>query len=160
ATQNFVYADVDGHIGYYGAGYIPIRKSGDGSVPYDGATDDGEWTGYIPFDKLPHVYDPPSGMVVTANARVVGRDYPFHLTHAWSMPYRQKRINDLLSAKSKLTIDDFRATQGDVYAIGGATFAREIVKLFAVDSTVDAGMRATLKLLADWDGKVVPDSRA
>ena len=56
-TQNFVYADIDGHIGYYGAGWIPIRKSGDGSVPYDGATDDGEWTGFIPFEKLPHVDD-------------------------------------------------------------------------------------------------------
>ena len=60
-TQNFVYVDVDGHIGYYGAGRIPIRKSGDGSVPYDGSTDDGEWAGYIPFDKLPHVYDPSAG---------------------------------------------------------------------------------------------------
>jgi len=56
-TQNFVYADVDGHIGYYGAGKIPLRKSGDGSVPYDGSTDAGEWTGWIPFDQLPHVYD-------------------------------------------------------------------------------------------------------
>ncbi|HKP73641.1 MAG TPA: penicillin acylase family protein, partial [Pyrinomonadaceae bacterium] len=47
-TQNFVYADTRGHIGYYGAGMIPVRKSGDGSVPYDGATDDGEWTSFIP----------------------------------------------------------------------------------------------------------------
>jgi len=163
ATQNFVYADVDGHIGYYGAGYIPIRKSGDGSVPYDGSKDDGEWTGYIPFDKLPHVLDPPSGIIATANARVVGRDYPYHLTHAWSMPYRQKRINDLLSAKSKLTIDDFRAVQGDVYAIGGATFAREIVKLFnndLNDANLPASFKASLKLLAEWDGRVTPDSRA
>jgi penicillin amidase len=63
APQNHVYADVDGHIGYYGARYIPLRKSGDGSVPYDGATDDGEWTGYIPFEKLPHVIDPASGYI-------------------------------------------------------------------------------------------------
>ncbi|MBK7597041.1 MAG: penicillin acylase family protein [Acidobacteria bacterium] len=48
--------------------------------------DDGEWTGYIPFDKLPHVYDPPSGMIVTANSRVVGKDYPYHLTYGWSVP--------------------------------------------------------------------------
>jgi penicillin amidase len=160
ATQNFIFADVDGHIGYYGAGYIPIRKTGDGSVPYDGATDDGEWTGYIPFDKLPHVFDPPSGMIVTANARIVGKDYPYHLTHAWSAPYRQKRINDLLSAKSKLTIDDYRATMGDVYAIGGSTFAREIVKLFNGDAKVDDKWKASLKLLAEWDGKVTADSRA
>jgi penicillin amidase len=164
ATQNFVYADVEGHIGYYGSGYIPVRKSGDGSVPYDGTKDDGEWTGYIPFGQLPHVFDPPSGIIATANARVVGRDYPFHLTHAWSVPYRQKRINDLLNAKSKLTIDDFRAVLGDVYAIGGATFAREIVKLFSNDMSGDANLpatlKATLKLLAEWDGRVTADSRA
>lgn len=160
ATQNFIFADVDGHIGYYGAGYIPVRKTGDGSVPYDGSTDNGEWTGYIPFDKLPHVYDPPSGMIVTANARIVGKDYPYHLTHGWSAPYRQKRINDLLSAKSKLTIDDFRATQADVFAIGGSTFARDVVKLFDGVNVVDGNLRNTLKLLAGWDGKVTADSRA
>lgn len=159
ATQNFVYADVDGHIGYYGAGVIPIRKSGDGSTPYDGTTDDGAWTGWIPFDKLPHVFDPPSGMVVTANARVVGRDYPFHLTHAWSAPYRQRRINDLLAAKSKLTIEDFRATQSDTFAIGGSTFAKAIVKLFGAGAT-DAKLSESLKLLAEWDGRAAPDSRA
>lgn len=160
ATQNFVYADVDGHIGYYGAGYIPIRKSGDGSVPYDGSTDAGEWTGYIPFDKLPHVFDPPSGIIATANARVVGKDYPFHLTHTWSVPYRQKRINDLLNAKSKLTIEDFRATQADVFAIGGSMYAKAVVKLFAGAANVDGKLKESLKLLADWDGKVTPDSRA
>src|SRR3984893_5300919 len=82
-TQNFVYADVEGHIGYYGAGRIPIRKSGDGSVPYDGSTDAGEWIGWIPFDKLPHSFDPPSGIIVTANQRIGGNDYPYFLTHLW-----------------------------------------------------------------------------
>jgi penicillin amidase len=160
ATQNFIYADVDGHIGYYGAGYIPTRKSGDGSTPYDGSKDDGEWTGYIPFDKLPHVFDPPSGLIVTANARIVGRDYSYHLTHAWSAPYRQKRINDLLVAKSKLTVDDFRAVQGDVYSIGGKTFANEVVKLFGDNPGGSDKFKETLKLFAEWDGKVTPDSKA
>ncbi|NOT59520.1 MAG: penicillin acylase family protein, partial [Acidobacteria bacterium] len=156
ATQNFVYADVDGHIGYYGAGKIPTRQSGDGSVPYDGTKGDGEWTGRIPFEKLPHVFDPPSGIIATANARIVGRDYPFHLTHAWSAPYRQKRINDLLAAKSKITIEDFRAVLGDTYAIGGATFARAAAKALAKD----ADAQATIDLLTQWDGKAQPDSRA
>jgi penicillin amidase len=159
ATQNIIYADVDGHIGYYGTGKIPLRKSGDGSVPYDGATDDGEWTGYIPFEKLPHVLDPPSGMIVTANARVVGKDYPYHLTHGWSAPYRQKRINNLLKAKPKLTIDDYRAVLGDTYAIGGSTFAKAVVKLFGKAETEPA-LKEALSLLAEWDGQVVPDSRA
>src|SRR5207237_189269 len=123
-TQNFVYVDVDGHIGYYGAGRIPIRKSGDGSVPYDGSTDDGEWAGYIPFDKLPHVYDPPDGIIVTANQRVVGQDYPYFLSHAWAQPYRARRIFTLLSEKPKLTTDDFRRIQADVYSIATTNFAR------------------------------------
>ena len=73
--QNLVYADIDGHIGYYSAGQIPIRKTGDGSVPYDGTTDEGDWIGFIPFQELPHAFDPPSGVIVTANNRLVGRDY-------------------------------------------------------------------------------------
>lgn len=159
ATQNYVYADVDGHIGYYGAGVIPVRKGGDGSVPYDGASDDGEWTGTIPFEKLPHVFDPPSGLIVTANARIVGKDYPFHLTHAWSAPYRQKRLNDLLAAKSKLSADDYRAALGDTYAIGGATFAKAVVKLLGGKSA-DAKLNEALQMLAAWDGKANADSRA
>ena len=109
ATQNFVYADVDGHIGYYGAGLIPVRSSGDGSVPYDGSKDEGEWKGFIPHAELPHVLDPPNGIIVTANSRVVGRDYPHFLTHVWAPPTRARRIYDLLTAKQKLTADDFRA---------------------------------------------------
>jgi penicillin amidase len=161
-TQNFVYADVDGHIGYYGAGRIPIRKSGDGSVPYDGATDDGEWTGLIPFDKLPHVYDPSSGIIVTANQRVVGSDYPYFVSHVWAAPYRARRIFDLLSAKPKLTIDDFRRIQGDVYSIGNVTFARAAAKILKGGSA--PGSAGTLPAtfvgdLESWDGQMTADSR-
>jgi penicillin amidase len=161
-TQNFVYADVQGHIGYYGAGVIPIRKTGDGSVPYDGATDDGEWTGNIPFAELPHVYDPPSGLIVTANQRVVGRSYPHFLTHEWAAPYRARRIFDLLQAKgNKLTAADFRAVQGDVYSIGGASFAHEAGKLLpnTNGATANAQVSATAAALEAWDGRVDVDSR-
>ena len=155
-TQNFVYADIDGHIGYYGAGWIPTRKSGDGSVPYDGATDDGEWTGFIPFEKLPHLYDPPSGMIVTANQRVVGSSYPYFVSHVWASPYRARRIFDLLSAKPKLTTDDFRKIQGDVYSIAGKTFA-----LHAAKSLRSAGFQPAsfISDLESWDGMMSADSR-
>ncbi|HEY0099120.1 MAG TPA: penicillin acylase family protein [Pyrinomonadaceae bacterium] len=162
-TQNFVYADTLGHIGYYGAGAIPIRQSGDGSVPYDGATDEGEWKSFIPFSELPHLYDPPSGLIVTANSRVVGRSYPYHLTHDWADPYRSRRIYDLLSKGRKLTEEDFRAVQGDTYSIGGATFAREAAKLLratTAKATPDEKFRAALALLENWDGYVNADSQA
>ena len=106
ATQNMVYLDVDGHIGYYAAGVIPVRKSGDGSLPYDGSTDAGEWSGFIPFEELPHLFDPPSGIIVTANQRIVGTDYPYFLTHSWAQPYRARRILDLLQKKEKMTAEN------------------------------------------------------
>ena len=68
-SQNFVYADVDGHIGYYAPGHIPIRAHGDGSMPAEGWTGEAEWTGWIPFEELPHAYDPPAHFIVTANNR-------------------------------------------------------------------------------------------
>ncbi|HEX8131639.1 MAG TPA: penicillin acylase family protein [Pyrinomonadaceae bacterium] len=168
-TQNFVYADTAGHIGYYGAGRVPVRHNGDGSVPYDGATDAGEWNGFIPFDELPHVYDPPSGLIVTANSRVVGRSYPHHLTHEWAAPYRARRIYDLLDGKRKLTAEDYRAVQGDVYSIYGVGFARSAAGLLralpphadvAGEQTIQDGkLREAVAALEQWDGRVTADSR-
>ena len=159
-TQNIVYADVDGHIGYHAAGVVPIRKSGDGSVPYDGATDAGEWTGYIPISKLPTVYDPPGGIIVTANQRIVGTDYPYFLTHSWAQPYRARRIFDLLHEKPKLSSDDFRRILGDVYTIAGRTFTREVVKqLRPTLSPSDEKLRVMLDEFEKWDGRVSADSK-
>lgn len=158
-TQNIVYADVDGHIGYHAAGVVPIRKSGDGSVPYDGSTDAGEWTSYIPIAKLPALYDPPSGIIVTANQRIVGTDYPHFLTHSWAQPYRARRIFGLLNEKPKHSSDDFRRILGDVYSIAGTLFAQEAVKLLRPKLTAsDEKLRATLDAFEKWDGRVNAES--
>lgn len=158
-TQNIVYADVDGHIGYHAAGVIPIRKSGDGSVPYDGSTDAGEWTSHIPISKLPALFDPPSGIIVTANQRIVGTDYPYFLTHSWAQPYRARRILDMLNEKPKLSIDDYRRILGDVYSIAGVTFTREVVKTLRPTLTPsDEKLRATLDAFEKWDGQVNAES--
>ncbi|HLO00583.1 MAG TPA: penicillin acylase family protein [Pyrinomonadaceae bacterium] len=159
-TQNIVYADTAGHIGYHAAGVVPIRRSGDGSIPYDGSTDAGDWVKFIPLDKLPTVYDPPSGIIVTANQRIVGADYPFFLTHSWAQPYRARRIYDLLTQKPKLTIDDFRRIQGDVYSIGNVLFARQSAKILRPNLTAaDAGLKGLLDAFDRWDGMVAADSR-
>lgn len=160
--QNMVYADTDGHIGYYAAGRVPIRKSGDGSRPYDGATDEGEWLGYISFDKLPHLFDPPSGLIVTANQRIVGNSYPHFLTHHWAAPYRARRIQELLADRRNLTAEDMRAVQGDTYSISGALMAREVLKAGRelAASGGDEKWRETVKLLEGWNGRMDADSRA
>lgn len=160
--QNMVYADVEGHIGYYAAGRVPIRRSGDGSTPYDGATDAGEWTGDIPFDQLPHLFDPPAGLIVTANQRIVGSSYPYFLTHNWAAPYRARRILELLEGKQKLTAEDFRAIQGDTYSIAAVTLARALVKAGAElgpTAQQDAKWLEAVKLLEDWDGRMDASSK-
>lgn len=159
--QNMVYADVDGNIGYYAAGVVPIRKSGDGSVPYDGSTDDGEWVSFIPFDKLPHIYNPPSGLIVTANQRIVGSDYPYFLTHSWAQPYRARRILDLLKQKKRMTANDFRAILGDTYSIAAATFAREAAKSLKGHATSQSNekLRETIAAFEGWDGHLKAEAR-
>ena len=159
-TQNIVYADNAGHIGYHAAGVIPTRRSGDGSVPYDGSTDAGDWFKYIPIKNLPTVYDPPSGIIVTANQRIVGTDYPYFLTHSWAQPYRARRIFELLNQKPKLTTDDFRRIQGDVYSIGLVSFAHESSKILRPRLKPDEAKLAELLDAFDrWDGLVNTDSR-
>lgn len=96
---NYIYADAEGHIGYWAAGRYPIRKAGGGTLPHNGSTAAGDWTGHIAFEATPHVYDPPSGIIVTANNRTVGHDYPYYVTNEWSEPYRARHIYNLLAAK-------------------------------------------------------------
>jgi penicillin amidase len=154
ATQNFVYADIKGNIGWYAAGRIPIRKVGDGSMPYDGSTSDGDWLGYIPFEELPNLYDPPNGLIVTANQRIVGTSYKYtQMSTRAAPPWRARRIFDLLNAKSKITMDDVRDVQYDTYNIPLANLAKEIVNS-------DAASAETLTLFKNWDGKMNADSAA
>ncbi|MGA3212436.1 MAG: penicillin acylase family protein, partial [Terriglobales bacterium] len=87
-AQNVVYADVDGHIGYQATGMIPIRAAGDGALPVPGADNNHEWTGYLQFEQLPSVLDPPSGIIATANGRIAPDGYPFSLSNEWGSPYR------------------------------------------------------------------------
>ena len=159
--QNMVYADTAGHIGYYAAGVVPIRKSGDGSLPYDGSTDAGEWTSFVPFDKLPHLFDPPSGIIVTANQRIVGNDYPYHLSYSWAQPYRARRILDLLQQNQKMTAEDFRRVLGDVYTIAGIGFAKQAAKIVRSDLRAegDDELRKTVAAMQTWDGLLNVDSR-
>ena len=96
-SQNFVYADVDGHIGYYAPGRIPIRARGDGAKPAEGWTGESEWTGWIPFDELPHVFDPPAALHRhrQQSADAAGLSVP-HRPRSIPEPYRAQRITDLL----------------------------------------------------------------
>lgn len=154
APQNFVYADVKGNIGWYAAGRIPIRRTGDGSLPYDGATNAGDWTSYIPFDELPHLFNPPGGLIVTANQRIVGTDYKYtQISRDAAPPWRARRIFDLLSPNTKVTMDDARNVQYDDFNIPLSNLAKAIV-------SASAASAETLETLSKWDGRMAPGSGA
>ncbi|WP_372734583.1 penicillin acylase family protein [Nocardioides sp.] len=112
-SQNLVYADRDGHIGYQAPGRIPIRKSGnDGRLPAAGWLPENDWTGdYVPFDGLPQILDPDEGVIVTANQAVIGDDYPYFLTDDWDHGYRAQRIRDLLDEKDEWTVAEMARLQ-------------------------------------------------
>ncbi len=152
ASQNFVYADVKGNIGWHVAGQIPIRRTGEGEMPYDGTKKDGDWTGSIAYDELPNLYNPASGLIVTANQRIVGTDYKYQqMTRQFAAPWRAKRITDLIMSNKKISMNDVSDIQHDVFSFPLSEFAREIIKRKAVSAE-------TLKILEGWDGKMDADS--
>lgn len=114
--QNWVAVDDLGHIGYFPAGLVPLRTSFDGTVPVPGWTGEYEWQGHIPFDQLPKMYDPPSGIIVTANNQVVpADDYPYPYSIDTMPGYRAARIREVLSARKDWTGDEFRVLHTDTY---------------------------------------------
>jgi penicillin amidase len=112
-SQNFVYADVEGNIGYQTPGRIPIRRTGDGRVPAPGWIDDYEWISFIPYDQLPSVFNPPEGYIVTANNAVVGDRYSHFISRDWALGYRANRIVEMIEAKPTISVDEIRRMHGD-----------------------------------------------
>jgi penicillin amidase len=154
-TQNFVYADIKGNIGWYAAGRIPLRRVGDGSAPYDGTTTDGDWTGYIPFEELPNMYNPKEGLIVTANQRIVGSTYKYAsiISRDAALPWRARRIYDSLRDNRKVTMDAVRDVQLDNLNMPVMMLAGEILK-------IGGASPGTIDTLKGWDGRMTPDSRA
>lgn len=153
-SQNFVYADINGNIGYQMPGKVPIRKKGDGSVPVPGWDSEYEWVGYIPFDELPRTFNPPEGYVVTANNAVVSSDFPYFIARDWNRGYRAQRIVNLITSKDKLSIEDFKAMQMDSYIL----HAEEVIPHLVALSPTEPRLKEALEILKQWDRRAVPES--
>lgn len=156
--QNTIYADVDGNIGFTIPARIPVRASGNGTMPVSGETDDFEWKGYIPFDDLPRVLNPPEGIIVTANARTVGPGYKYFLSDRQAGPFRTERIYQLLSGRTGLKPEDLNAVQNDILSLPNQFLAQQLVN--AAKSTPPKDPR-TQKLIAGlngWDAAATADS--
>jgi penicillin G amidase len=147
---NHVYADVKGNIGWAPMGFAPIRPNWDGLFPVPG---DGryEWAGHWTGDQLPRTYDPSSGYITTSNEMNLPADYPYKdrkLGFEWTPPFRHQRIDEVLSSRSKISIEDSMVLQNDVVSVP----ARRLVALLKSLHSDDSDTEAALKLLRSWDG--------
>jgi len=158
--QNVVYADVDGNIGYQATGRIPIRAAGDGSLPVNGADDSHEWIGYIPFDKLPKIYNPASGVIATANGRITPDGYPYSISAMWEAPWRTERIYHVLESGRRFTASDMLALQNDIHSENDLFAAERFV--YAIDHSSKSSTRAkqAADLMRNWDGRMLSASAA
>jgi penicillin amidase len=158
--QNVVYADVDGNIGYHTTGKVPIRAAGDGSLPVSGADNAHEWTSFIPFEKLPSIYNPPSGIIATANGRITPDNYPNSVSMEWEAPWRTARIYHVLESGRQFSPADMLALQTDIHSEADLFAAERFV--YAVDHASKPSDRAkqAADLMRSWDGRMLASSAA
>jgi penicillin amidase len=155
-----VYADTDGNIGYTAMGKIPVRRQGDGSVPAPGDSDDFEWTGYVPTEDLPQVFNPPGGILATANSRITPDGYRYVLTTHWVAPDRTRRIYSQLESGRKLRRDDMLALQMDIHSEFDLTMARHFAAAAAATPDASARVKQAAEMLGQWDGEISADQTA
>lgn len=161
-TQNVVYSDDQGHIGYHAVGKVPKRGSNGQSVFGTPLSHDSgsEWQEYIPFDAMPNAFDPPSGFLATANSRVTTEKSPFPLSLEWIDPYRIERIYKSLQGRDQLTPKDMLTVQTDIYSEVDQEEAHRFA--YAIDHAAgtDQRLQKAADVMRSWDGRLTTDSAA
>jgi penicillin amidase len=155
-SQNLLYADTDGNIGYQLSGAVPLRRKGNGMKPSPGWDPSYDWNGGIPFAKLPYVYNPPSGFVIAANQQVIGNQYPYPLGSTFSYGWRSQEIIDRLREAPPLTLDSAEGIFYDDTIRFAADLVPILLKIKVPDPWVVEGQRT----LVGWDYSATPDSAA
>ncbi len=156
--QNTIYADVDGNIGFTIPARIPIRANGNGALPVPGDTDDFEWKGYIPFEQLPRVLNPPEGVIATANARTVGPGYKYYLTDRQAGPFRTARLYEVLSNRINLTPADCTDVQNDIVSRPNRFLAGALLEAANAKPPRDPLTQQLVAKLRGWDARATSDS--
>jgi penicillin amidase len=148
--QNWVYADDKGNIGFWAAVGIPIRDGFSGAIPVPGWDGKHEWKGYVPTAEQPHMRNPTTGWIATANNKIVGDDYPYPISHYYVMPDRFVRIQEMITAKEKLDVKDFEKIQADFYVVLAKEWVPIMLKSLS-DEKLSEKEKKALSTLNDWD---------
>jgi penicillin amidase len=151
--QNLMVAEASGRIAQYLVGRTPVRRSGDGATPVPGWDGAADWTGFVPFDAMPHVEDPASGVLAAANSRPAPPEHPVFLGRDWYGDWRLRRIAELIAERPRHDAASFAAMQNDVVSL----FAREALPMLrAVVPSAEAARAHAL--LSGWDGAMRADA--
>ena len=150
---NFVYADRDGNIGLQVAGRLPVRKK-PGDVPQPAGHGADEWAGAIPFGELPSYYNPPSGMLITANQNPFPKDYRYPVNGGFAPPYRAKQIEDMLKRGQAWEPAGMLRVQRDVYSGFSHFLARQLVAAFKTRGATNPALTEAVARLEKWNGQM------
>jgi penicillin amidase len=159
-AQNFVYADVDSNIGYHATGHLPVRRNCAGDVPADGASGMCEWDGVIPYDQLPQVFNPPSGVIVTANQNPFPADYAWPVNGRFSARYRAQEIRARLTSRAAWTPGDMLSVQKDVYSALSDFLARQVVAAWDKHPGTNSRVADAVSVLRQWNGQMEKQTAA
>ncbi|MEN3038001.1 MAG: penicillin acylase family protein [Candidatus Kryptonium sp.] len=150
-AQNFIYADIYGNIGYHCAGRVPIRKNLNPILINPGDKTDYDWIGFVPFNHLPNILNPPENFIATANNKVVSDDYPYYISYLWEPESRAMRINEFLSSKEKFDLNDFRNLQLDYFSHYAKELTPFIISAFSGVDVNDKFVKEATEYLKNWN---------
>lgn len=159
-AQNFVYADVEGNIGYHVGGRIPIRKTKSATLPFPGWTEEYDWKGFVPFEQMPQSLNPTEGFIATANNKIIADSYPYYLSNLWEPDWRISRITEVLRSQRQLSMQDMQRLQQDVFSPQARELVPIILKAYESQPPSSADVQTTLAYFRNWNFEMKPNDVA
>ena len=151
--NNFMFTDVDGGVRYLNRGRLPIRPEANFWLPVPGWTGEHEWQGFVAHEELPRVSEPKDGVIVTANQKIVGPEFPYMMSLDYSPGYRARRIYDRLAQLDRATPAQTMAVHSERVSVPATVYCRLLTRVPPRDARFEAG-RA---MLTAWDGAMERD---
>jgi penicillin G amidase len=153
-SENLVYADRAGNIGWIASGLAPVRKGWHGLLPVPGDTGEYEWNGYLPGSLNPRSFNPPSGMIATANHNILPPRYPHELGYEWAPSFRFDRVTEMLLERPKFSVERFEQMQYDVHAHSARVFQSILRGWLPPRGELNERESAALERIRNWDARL------
>ncbi len=151
--QNFIYADANGNIGYVCAAKLPIRATNSPTLIFDGTNSAYDWKGFVPYDEMPKLFNPEQNFIASANNKTV-QSFPYHISNIWEPSSRIERISELLNAKEKHSVSDFKKYQNDFVSPYARKLTKHLLNAFKDVKLNDKNLKETIALFENWDGEM------